>query len=102
MKLYPSGLSGDQEQPSLDQLHLEGFLALRAFSNELMETLKMSLSVAALLHVARDSSSARVAIDADSDVGSAETEVEAARMVATVVRTENFILKLGVIGLLRL
>lgn len=94
MKLYPSGLSGDQEQPSLDQLHLEGFLALRDFSNESMETLKMSLSVAALLHVARDSSSARAIIDGDSEAGRAMTEVEAARTVATVVRTENFILNM--------
>lgn len=51
MKLYPSGLSGDLEQLSDDQLHLEGFLALRAFWKVFMETLKMRLSVALAEHV---------------------------------------------------
>lgn len=92
MKLYPSGLSGDQEQPSLDQSQ-SGFLALREFSKEPMETLKMSVSVAALVQVARASRAARASIDGDWEAGRAVTEVEAAKMVATMVRTEYFILK---------
>lgn len=51
MKLNPTGLSGDQEQLSEDQLHAEGSFASLDFSKDPIVVLKSSLSTAALLQV---------------------------------------------------